>query len=66
MRRIAIPIPLRTLRAPIDEVESELERGWDKARAASKLTWQQAKHATRDAWERVEGAIPGDSDNDGK
>lgn len=49
-----------------DEVEPELERGWNKAKSASNLTWANAKHATRDAWDRVERAIPGDSNRDGK
>ena len=34
------------------------------------LEWEQARHATRDAWQRlsdrVERAVPGDSDRDGK
>ena len=53
-----------------DDVETDLERDWDRAKGKSKLTWQNAKHATRDSWERVsdavERAIPGDSDRDGK
>jgi hypothetical protein len=53
-----------------DEVESDLSSGWDNARGESGLEWDRAKHATRDAWQRVsdkvERAIPGDSDRDGK
>ena len=49
-----------------EDVESELERGWSKARSKSKLDWSRAKNATRDAWDRVERALPGDADNDGK
>ena len=49
-----------------DDAEEELERNWDKARGASKLSWAQAKHAVRDAWHRVERAIPGDADHDGR
>ena len=49
-----------------DEVESDLERGWDRAKGGSSLTWERAKHATRDAWHRVERAIPGDADRDGR
>jgi len=49
-----------------DEVESDLERGWDKAKGASKLTWMKAKNAVRDAWHRIERALPGDADNDGR
>ena len=36
----------------------------------SKLEWDKAKLATKDAWyrlsDRVERAVPGDSDRDGK
>jgi hypothetical protein len=49
-----------------DDVESDLERGWDKFRGESRLTWNEAKGATRDAWHRVERAIPGDADRDGR
>ena len=53
-----------------DDVEPDLERGWDSARGRSSLGWERAKSATRDAWHRasdtVERAIPGDSDRDGK
>ena len=37
-----------------DSIESDLGRGWDKAKAGSRLAWDQAKTATRDAWDRVE------------
>ena len=53
-----------------DEIEPDLERGWDSARGGSSLSWERARHATRDAWDRVsdsvERAIPGDSDRDGR
>jgi hypothetical protein len=53
-----------------DEVESDLSRDWDRAKGESKLSWDRAKLATKDAWNRVsdkvERAIPGDSDNDGR
>ncbi len=56
-------------REPFDKVEADLERGWDHARGTSRLTWDRAKPAVRDAWnrieDRVERAIPGDSDGDG-
>jgi len=42
-----------------NEVESDLERGWDTAKAKSSLTWEHAKHATRDAWDRVENTVSG-------
>lgn len=48
------------------EVESDLERGWEGAKGQSRLSWDKAKYATREAWHRVENAIPGDADNDGR
>ncbi len=49
-----------------DEVESDLGRDWDRAKGRSSLGWEKAKSATRDAWHRVERAIPGDADRDGR
>ena len=49
-----------------DDVERELEAGYNRGKGRSKLGWEKAKHATRAAWDRVEKAIPGDSDHDGK
>lgn len=49
-----------------DDVESDLERGWDRVKGKSRLQWDQAKMATRQAWHRVERAIPGDFDRDGR
>ena len=49
-----------------DEVESDLGRDWDRNRGKSSLGWEKAKNATRDAWHRVERAIPGDADRDGR
>jgi len=53
-----------------DDVEPELGTGWSASRGRSSLEWDNARHATRDAWQRlsdrVERAVPGDSDRDGK
>jgi hypothetical protein len=49
-----------------DEVETDLERGWNAVRGQSRLAWGQAKPATRDAWDRVARAAPGDLDDDGR
>lgn len=49
-----------------DEVEPELSRDWGTARGKSSLEWEHAKHATRDAWHRIERAVPGDADKDGR
>jgi len=37
-----------------DDVESELGRDWEKARANSRLGWEKAKAPTRDAWDRID------------
>lgn len=44
-----------------DDVESDLERGWEKFEYRSKSTWQQVKDAVRDAWDRVMGRTPAHS-----
>ncbi len=49
-----------------EEVESDLQRDYETYRGDSDLGWDEAKHATRDAWHRVERAIPGDADGDGR
>lgn len=41
-----------------DEVESDLERGWERGRGDSRSTWHEAKDAVRDAWDRVRGRGP--------
>lgn len=52
-----------------DEVEADLARDWSRARGPSTLEWDRARPASRDAWQRlsdrVERAVPGDSDRDG-
>ena len=49
-----------------DDVESSLRSDWERLRGTSRLTWNQASNATRDAWHRVERALPGDFDGDGR
>lgn len=53
-----------------DELEPELSQNWATARGSSSLEWERARHATRDAWQRlsarVERAVPGDADGDGR
>jgi hypothetical protein len=39
-----------------EDVETDLERGWDRAKGKSQLAWDRAKHATRDAWQRLDRA----------
>lgn len=50
-----------------EDVEPELSRGWDQAgTGGASLTWAHVKNAVRDAWDRVERAMPGDADRDGR
>lgn len=41
-----------------EEVESELERDWDRYEHRGQSTWQQMKDAVRDAWDRITGNVP--------
>jgi hypothetical protein len=47
-------------------LESDLERGWDKAKGTSRMAWSDAKGAVRDAWHGIERVLPGDADRDGR
>lgn len=49
-----------------DDVESDLGREWEQVKGKSSLGWDRAREAARDAWHRVERAMPGDADNDGR
>jgi hypothetical protein len=49
-----------------DDSERRLANEWESIKGTSRLTWAEAKHASRAAWDRVERAIPGDFDRDGK
>ena len=49
-----------------EDVESDLERGWDNTRANSRLAWNEARSAVRDGWHHIERAMPGDADRDGR
>lgn len=35
------------------EVESDLERGWEKTKGKTAQSWHDVKDATRDAWDRI-------------
>ena len=37
-----------------DEVESELQRDYERSSDAATLKWENARHASRDAWNRVD------------
>jgi hypothetical protein len=49
-----------------NEVESDLQRNYEKSRENSVLAWEKAKHATRDAWQRVSKTVPGDVEGKGR
>jgi len=49
-----------------DQAESDLRNEYEATKGDSRLAWDEAKHATRAAWHRVERAIPGDADRDGR
>ena len=49
-----------------DAAEKDLSSKWNHARGNSRLDWADAKDAVRDSWHRVERAIPGDADGDGR
>ncbi len=49
-----------------DTLESDLERGWEKARGTSRMAWKDARNSVRDAWHGVENLLPGDADRDGR
>jgi hypothetical protein len=49
-----------------DDVENALADSYNRTKGASKLGWEKAKEASRAAWNRVESALPGDSDRDGR
>lgn len=46
----------RARHADRDFDDVDLQSGWAKARAQSRLDWEQARQATRDAWNRAGGS----------
>ena len=49
-----------------DQSESELKGDYERAKGASQIGWDKARHAVKAAWHRVENAMPGDADRDGR
>jgi hypothetical protein len=49
-----------------DEVDGDLRRDYETTRGNGRLEWNDAREATRSAWHRVERALPGDADGDGR
>lgn len=49
-----------------EDVENDLKSDYERTKGSARLTWEHAKQATRDAWHKVERALPGDADGDGR
>jgi hypothetical protein len=49
-----------------DAAEPHLRESYERQHGKGRLAWEKAKHASRDAWDRIERAVPGDADHDGK
>lgn len=49
-----------------DELERDMSREYEGSRGKSRLGWEHGKHAARAAWDKVERALPGDFDKDGR
>jgi hypothetical protein len=48
------------------EAEGDIRREYEQSNVRSRLGWDKARLASQAAWNRVERAIPGDSDRDGR
>lgn len=48
-----------------DAAEPHLREDYERHNKG-RLAWEKAQHAARDAWDRMERALPGDADRDGK
>lgn len=49
-----------------DQAEPHLRQNYESKHGTGRVGWDKAKYAARDAWDRVERAVPGDADLDGK
>lgn len=49
-----------------DQAEANLRGDYERTKGDSRLAWDEAKGATKAAWHRVERALPGDADRDGR
>lgn len=49
-----------------DDLDSALRSEYESTKGKSRLAWDDAKDAARAAWDRVERALPGDFDKDGR
>jgi hypothetical protein len=49
-----------------EQYEPAFRNDWETMKGNSRLAWEEAKHAVRAGWHRVEAALPGDADGDGR
>lgn len=49
-----------------EDVEPELRSAYEADHGSSRLGWERVKLAARAAWDRIERAMPGDADGDGR
>ncbi|MGV8930489.1 MAG: hypothetical protein ACOH1R_00020 [Luteimonas sp.] len=49
-----------------DQAEPDLRSKYEASKGNSRMAWDDAKSAARAAWHRVERAMPGDADGDGR
>jgi hypothetical protein len=49
-----------------DTYEPKARSDFESNKGNSRLKWEEAKDSARDAWHRVERAMPGDADKDGR
>ena len=49
-----------------DQTQGAMQNEWERTKGASRMGWNDAKQATKAAWHRVERAMPGDADGDGR
>jgi hypothetical protein len=49
-----------------EQYEPAFRNDWDMVKGSSRLTWDEARHAASAGWHRVERALPGDADGDGR
>ena len=49
-----------------EQAQSAMQNDWERSKGASRLAASDAMRATKAAWDRVERAVPGDIDGDGR
>jgi hypothetical protein len=49
-----------------NEAEKDVRRDWETSQYNKSMNWEKVKRPARDAWDRIERAMPGDADRDGR